>query len=130
MKKRRSKIANIMQERQPKITYPVTQERVDYWLKTINREIFKGQLKLFREVRIKRLHKKWAWCVGEYDENDDPYCDLVLNNYMKSERHMVGVLAHEMVHDAQWVWEEKMDHGKSFFSYKEALKKFGIILTI
>lgn len=130
MKKRRSRIASIMQERQPKITYPVTIDRVNYWLKIINKEIFKGKLDSFDDIRIKRLHRKWAWCVGKYDEDDGPYCDLILNNHMKSERHLVDVLVHETVHRAQWLFEDKMDHGKSFFKYKKPLKKFGIVLTI
>lgn len=113
--------------------YFLNHQLVEKWYKIINQEVFKGLLPEKPEFfEIRRRHGCWAECFGNFVNGDKSrrVFGISLNRYMKSFRHFLKALAHEMVHGAQWLIYGKMDHGETFFEWKQRLAEFRIILTV
>ena len=132
MKKQKSKLVRIMSENHPKNKFIPTIGEVREWFKVINREIFDNALDDFREIEIKRRHGVWAECWAFINtETGEKHSALSLNHYLKSKKHFIGVLAHEMIHHYQWtIAQTNMDHGETFFEWKSKLAKHKITLAI
>lgn len=103
---------------------------VDHWFRIINRDVFDGKLEDFRRTEIKRRRNFWGECEGKYDKGGiTRYCNLSMNHYFKSLQHFIETLAHEMVHAAEWQFEEKMTHGISFLAWAPKLAQYNIKLS-
>jgi hypothetical protein len=81
----------------------------------INNQVFLGELKMpsFRLVYTKAF---WGECTG------------VLESFL-SRRLFINTMAHEMVHQWEWLVNENMTHGPQFFQWREQLAKFNITLS-
>lgn len=91
----------------------------------INRTVFGNELKMpsFRLVKA----DYWGMCVG--DQEDSGKVTIYLTKRFLSKRLFVFTLAHEMVHQWEWLHHENMTHGPKFFQWRGELAKYGIILT-
>lgn len=94
--------------------------------RNINRQVFNNELKMPR-FRITSTDEFWGMCVGH--EDDPGSCTIYLNNRFLSKRLFVYTMAHEMVHQWEWLTNENMTHGPQFFQWRDQLAKFGIVLS-
>ena len=94
--------------------------------RSINRSIFNNELKMpsFRLVYSKEF---WGECRG--DINDQSRVLIKMNKSFLSRRLFINTLAHEMVHQWEWLNYENMTHGKTFFVWRDILSKFNITLS-
>lgn len=94
--------------------------------RNINRNVFNDELKMPR-FRLIKSDEYWGECVGDID--DPSFCLIKINKKFLSKRLFVYTMAHEMVHQWEWLNNENMTHGPAFFQWRNELKKFNIILT-
>ena len=92
----------------------------------INRQVFYGELKMpnFRLVYSKAF---WGECTGNLEDNTK--CLIKMNKSFLSRRLFINTLAHEMVHQWEWLHYENMTHGKTFFIWRDMLSTFNITLS-
>lgn len=100
----------------------------------INHCLFDGVLKRPR-LQVKYMSDAYGICYGILDDgkppNIRPYCDrIVMNNRFKSKRQFIEVLAHEMVHQYQVEIQNRIDHGKTFWAWREKFSKYNIRLRL
>lgn len=94
--------------------------------RSINRSVFNNELKMpsFRLVYSKEF---WGLCVG--DLGDPTRCTIKMNKSFLSKRLFVYTMAHEMVHQWEWLNNDDMTHGPKFFQWRNEMSKYGIVLS-
>lgn len=110
--------------------YTVTIPKVTYWFRILNKRIFKGELKPFASITIRKHRKAYAYCSGDFDLFGEPYYWLSIRPKFTSLSQFLEILAHEMVHAYQFMDEGKITHGKSFLIWHDEFKKHGLNLTV
>ena len=100
----------------------------------INKCIFDSVLRKPRLI-IKYIPDAWGVCNAELDDNTLPYyaprcTSIMLNCSFRSKRHFIEVLAHEMVHQYQVEMLNRIDHGQSFWAWREKFKRYNLKLRI
>lgn len=92
----------------------------------INNQVFLGELKMpsFRLVYTKAF---WGECTGVLE--DQTKVIIKMNKSFLSRRLFINTMAHEMVHQWEWLVNENMTHGPQFFQWREQLAKFNITLS-
>jgi hypothetical protein len=93
----------------------------------LNKHVFNNELKMPKFI-IRRTRGYWGMCEGMELGKED--VNIVVSTYMPSIRFMVMVLAHEMVHQWEWVNNGTMTHGPGFFSWRDQLSEYGVPLKI
>lgn len=77
--------------------------------------------------RLIRSDEYWGECVGDLD---NPHrVTIKLNKRFVSKRLFIDTLAHEMVHQWEWLNNETMTHGSQFFQWRRELAKYNIKLS-
>ena len=114
----------VMGEKGPQVGafYP-TAGLVDHWFGVLNDGVFYSELEPFDSVLVTSLKHSWAAVDGRGNE-----CHLRLHCKFPSFTGFLIVLSHEMIHLRQWQWEGFMDHGRSFYSWKDRLREFNLPL--
>lgn len=125
----KSKLAREMMKDSVEEKFYSTREDVCEWFSIINREIFGDTLPEFAKIDIRRRRGYWGECSGYVRKNGKKYCKLSLNNYHRSKKHFIEVLAHECVHAYQWIHGDTMDHGMTFMTWKTAFSNHHIRLS-
>lgn len=94
--------------------------------RNINRNVFNNELRMpsFRLVYTKAF---WGECAGE--PGDVTKCTIKMNKSFLSKRLFIYTMAHEMVHQWEWLNNENMTHGPAFFQWRKQLEQYNIILT-
>jgi len=92
----------------------------------INRHVFNGELSMprFRLVYSKAF---WGECTGHLE--DQAMVTIKMNKSFLSRRLFINTLAHEMVHQWEWLNNENMTHGPAFFQWRDQLMIFNITLS-
>jgi hypothetical protein len=92
----------------------------------INRNVFNGELKMpsFRLVYTKAF---WGECQGVLE--DQTRVKMKINKSFLSKRLFINTMAHEMVHQWEWLNNENMTHGPQFFLWKDQLANYNITLS-
>ena len=89
-------------------------------------ELF-GKIKI--NISISRKHDCHAehigWTHGEY-----VFGELSIDSRFINKSYFIYTLAHEMIHQWQWMHLNKTDHGRSFMKWKSKLNKFEIPLGV
>lgn len=115
--------------------YVPTIERITYWFNVLNKEIFKGELPPFKEIKIQRKRGRWADCYSD-EERESYYAEwkrysiLSIESKLINEHQMVEILAHEMIHHWQWMHHIRVGHGDSFFKWQKKFSKLQIPLDL
>lgn len=127
-RKRRTKLQKVMEEK-CELVYETTLEDCRLWFNVLNRELFDNSLPLVDEIDIRWRRGAHAWY--DYDEAKPGYgtCRLLMNKRYKSKQFFVEVLAHEMIHHYQYIYNEEMGHGSSFFKWRDKFNKKGLNLS-
>lgn len=94
--------------------------------KNINRNVFNNELNMpsFRLIYTKCF---WGECTGV--ENDTTRVTMKINKSFLSKRLFINTMAHEMVHQWEWLTNENMTHGPQFFLWRNTLAKYNITLS-
>jgi hypothetical protein len=94
--------------------------------RNINRNVFNNELKMpsFRLVYTKAF---WGECQGVLE--DQTQVKMKINKSFLSKRLFINTMAHEMVHQWEWLVNENMTHGPQFFLWREQLANYNITLS-
>jgi len=125
---RKSKLAKLLETNDP-YEYDTTIEDCENWFKILNRELFDNSLPEVHEIDIRWRRGAHAWY--DYDESKPGTgtSRLLMNKRYKSKQFFVEVLAHEMVHHYQYIYNEEMGHGSSFLKWRDKFNKKGLNLV-
>ncbi len=99
------------------------------WTNILNEEVFNNIIYPFYDISIKRLHDCHAEHIG-WTHGDLVYGELSIDCYFYNKTEFIYTLAHEMIHQWQWMQLNKTDHGRSFMKWKTKLNKFEIPLGV
>jgi hypothetical protein len=112
-----------------KTFYP-TKHLITRWFNILNEEIFNNQVHPFYDIEI--LQKKG--CHAEHipyeEEGEKVYGVLSIADRFINRNEFLFTLAHEMVHQWQWMTLNRTDHGESFFKWKNKFAQFEIPLGV
>ena len=127
-KKYRSKLEKVINEN-CELTYETTTEDCQKWFNILNRELFDNALPQISEIDIRWRRGAHAWY--DYDEKklSQDTTKLLMNKRYKSKKFFIEVLSHEMVHHYQYVNNEEVGHGSSFFKWRGKFNKKGLNLV-
>lgn len=99
----------------------------------LNECLFDGKLKK-PYIIIRPMREAWGLCEGEiYTGQDrfnyDPVCHrIILNDQFPNRKFFLEVLAHEMIHQYQCEFQNRMDHGQTFWSWKSKFDRYKLSL--
>lgn len=86
----------------------------------LNDLIFDGKVKPFQKINyIETTKHHWGSCLGNTSKTGIRFCNLTIMQIFPSFIIFITVLAHEMVHNYQWVEFGIADHNKTFKDWKE-----------
>lgn len=125
---RKSKLAKLLSTSEH-YDYETTIEDCNEWFNILNRELFDKTLPPVDEIDIRWRRGAYAWY--DYDEHKPGTgtARLLMNKRYKSKQFFVEVLAHEMVHHYQYIYNEEMGHGSSFLKWRDKFNKKGLSLS-
>jgi hypothetical protein len=125
---KKSKLAKLLHSNE-NYEYETTIEDCRLWFNVLNRELFNNSLPPLDEIDIRWRRKAHAWY--DYDQSKPGYgsARLLMNKRYKSKQFFVEVLAHEMVHHYQYIYNEDIGHGSSFFKWRGKFNKKGLNLV-
>ena len=110
-----------------KTFYP-TKHLITRWFNILNEEIFNNKIYPFHEIEI--IQKKG--CHAEHipfeEEGGKMYGVLSIADRFINKNEFLFTLAHEMVHQWQWMEFGRTSHGESFWKWKNRFAKFEIPL--
>ena len=100
----------------------------------INDCVFNSKLKR-PALKIRYLPSAYGMCYAILCDGKQPkikpYCQrIVLTPRFESKQHFIEVLAHEMVHQYQAEFQNRMDHGPTFWAWRDQFAKFNIRLRM
>ena len=107
-----------------------TKHLVTRWHNILNREVFNHRIHPFKHIEIKRKQGCHAEHIGETDDREYIYGTLSIADRFENKSYFIYTLAHEMVHQWQWMHLYKTDHGSTFMKWKSKLEKFEIPLGV
>jgi hypothetical protein len=108
--------------------YPTISD-VKRWSDVLNFIMFDGKVTKWGKIKVRRM-KSYAWCEPYYNGHRKPKCELNIRNKFASFSMFYSVLAHEMVHLAEFTKLGELKHGDFFFDHKEMLANIGIKLRV
>ena len=122
-------VKTVRENKNKKDIFVPSKHLITRWTNILNEEIFNNKIHPFYDISIKRKQDCHAehigWDCGEY-----VFGELSLNNKFSNKTEFIYTLAHEMIHQWQWMNFHKTNHGKSFMKWKNKLKKFEIPLGV
>ena len=101
-----------------------TKNLVTRWFNILNEEVFDNIINPFHEIEIKRKQGCHAEHIPIEDKRGVIYATLSINERFYNRQEFIFTLAHEMVHQWQWMHLHQSDHGETFFKWKSRLAKF------
>jgi len=126
---RKTKLQKLLTSKEEHL-YETTFEDCEEWFRVLNRELFNNKLPDIDYVDIRWRRKAYAYYeyIGDTKDKDFQLTVLNMNKKYKSKKFFVEVLAHEMVHHYQFVFDEPIGHGKSFERWADTFNKKGLKL--
>jgi hypothetical protein len=106
--------------------YPTVAD-VKRWTEVLGYIMFDGKLPKWGKINV-RLMRDFGWCIPYYDGRGHGKCELHIRNKFISFAAFYSVLAHEILHLAEFHELGTVNHGKFFWSHKEQLRRYGIKL--
>ena len=128
-RKQKSRLLKLMREDTTPL-YETTEEDCLLWIRILNREVFNNQLPPLSEISIGRRRGVHAFYTYITDTKDSEYLytKISMNKKYKSKQFFVEVLAHELIHHYQAVYNQPFGHGPSFVAWRDKLNRKGINL--
>ena len=130
---RRKKIKAHIRRKGENCDFEITESFALYWWHLLNDVIFDGYLTPPVAFEIKNFRDCGGWCKPhQWNRLNQPHDRRVkiglLREYWDRKTFLI-VLAHEMVHQWEWLNYENMTHGPKFFQWRDTLKLYNIVLT-
>lgn len=125
---KKSKLAKLLSSKEH-YEYETTVEDCHMWFNVLNRELFDNSLPRIDEVDIRWRRKAHAWYDYDANRPGEGTARLLMNKRYKSKQFFIEVLAHEMVHHYQYIYNEEMGHGSSFFKWRDKFNQKGLNLV-
>ena len=125
---KKSKLAKLLSSKEH-YEYETTIEDCQSWFNVLNRELFDNSLPLLDEIDIRWRRKAHAWYDYDANRPGEGTARLLMNKRYKSKQFFIEVLAHEMVHHYQYIYNEDIGHGSSFFKWRGKFNKKGLNLV-
>ena len=122
-------VRTIRENKKHKKIFIPSKHGITRWTNILNEEIFNNKIHPFKYIEIRRRHGCHAEHIG-WDAGQFVYGELSMNNSFYNKTEFIYTLAHEMIHQWQWMNFHKTNHGKSFMKWKNKLKKFEIPLGV
>jgi hypothetical protein len=107
-----------------------TRTIITRWFNILNEEIFNNTIHPFYEIEIKRKQGCHAEHIPLEDGCGNIYATLSINENFINKNEFLYTLAHEMIHQWQWMELNQSDHGKTFWKWKSKLAQFEIPLGV
>jgi hypothetical protein len=111
--------------------YHTSVEDCKDWFLTLNEELFDNMLPEVDIIDIRWRRKTWAYY--QYTPGDNTAeTKLCISKRYESEKFFVEILAHELIHHYQNIYNDGMDevdHGESFMKWKTKFNNKGINLV-
>lgn len=117
------KIKSHVQNKGYKNDFEVTPSFVLHWWRLLNKAMFSNKLTPPRRIEIKEFRCA-GWCEGCAPVRHD--CDDVIMGIRRSQYNratFLWTLAHEMVHQWEWVELKRMSHGESFYWWSDKVEE-------
>ena len=129
-KKQCSPLIKLMESDEEEL-YETTENDCIFWFRILNQEVFNNKLSPITEFVINRRRGTHAFYECITDTNDETYfySRIYMNLRYRSKRFFVEVLAHEMCHHYQTIYNEPLGHGPSFLKWRDKLNKKGLNLV-
>jgi len=99
------------------------------WTAVLNCILFGGNLPAYRQITVRRM-KAYAQVHCQEGKRTN-YCTLEIHNRFPTFGAFFSVLAHELVHVADYMHYgdiDRPDHGRFFFSHRELFRSIGLRL--
>lgn len=122
-------IKTIRANKEKKEYFEPTKYLITRWTNILNVEIFDNKIHPFKDIEIRRRHGCHAEHIG-IDNGNYLFGVLSMNHLFLNKAYFIYTIAHEMVHQWQWMQLNRTDHGKSFMKWKSKLNKFEIPLGV
>ena len=106
-----------------------TKHLITRWFNILNEEIFNNEIYPFHEIEIIRKQGCHAEHIG-WESGPFVYGELSMNNWFWNKSEFIYTIAHEMIHQWQWMNFHKTNHGRTFMKWKDKLRKFNIPLGV
>ena len=115
-----------------RVEYRPTKDKAWEWFNILNQQIFSNKLKPVDKIFFSS-RKEDQDCYAfyyYYDKNDPKHgqTSISLIKKYEDEKFFVEILAHEMVHHFQHLYDEPAGHGPTFLAWRENLKLKGLTL--
>jgi hypothetical protein len=125
-KKYQSKLKKLVLENNQEIFEPCLKDCVK-WFNILNREIFNKKLKII-EFDIRERKNNHAYY--DYEERELYKRDSIflMNNRYETKKLFVEILAHEMIHHYQYLYEGRVTHGQTFWSWQSIFNRNNLAL--
>lgn len=82
-----------------------------YWWHVINKAAFKSQLPQPTKISVRTLYCAWGECLCDYRNNTS---EISISIAIQTRKMFIATVAHEMVHQWQFHFGSKVNHGKQF----------------
>jgi hypothetical protein len=125
---KKSKLAKLLSTKEH-YEYETTVEDCQRWFNILNRELFNESLPQVDEIDIRWRRGAHAWYDYDQTNPGTGTARLLMNKRYKSKQFFVEVLAHEMVHHYQYIYNEEVGHGSSFLKWRDKFNKKGLNLS-
>ena len=122
-------LKTIRENKKHKKIYIPSKHAVTRWTNILNEEIFNNKIHPFKDIEIRRRHGCHAEHIG-WESGPFVYGELSMNNWFWNKSEFIYTIAHEMIHQWQWMQFNKTNHGRSFMKWKDKLRKFDIPLGV
>lgn len=129
----RVKLRKLVNAENPQGSFNPTPLQISRAYNILNDCLFDGKLKK-PAITIKPMRDAWGLCEGDiYIGQDrfynDPICHkIVISDQFPNRKFFIEVLAHEMIHQYQCEFQNRMDHGQTFWEWEEKFKKYNLRL--
>lgn len=125
---RKTKLAKLL-ESEETYEYETTLRDAKEWFYILNRLLFNNKLPPVDVIDIRWRRGAHAWY--DYDEKlpGTGTTKLLLSKRYKSKQFFIEVLGHEMIHHYQYIYEETVGHGPSFFKWRDTFNEKGLNLV-
>ena len=122
-------LKTIRENKKYKKIFIPSKHAVTRWTNILNEEIFNNKIHPFKDIEIRRRHGCHAEHIG-IDAGYYVFGELSMNNWFWNKSEFIYTIAHEMIHQYQWMNYHKTDHGRTFMKWKDKLRKFDIPLGV
>lgn len=99
----------------------VTPSFVLHWWHLLNHAVFRGILYPPKKIECRNFRDgSFGWTSPVPRTND---VVMGIRREMEDRKQFVTVLAHEMVHQYEWVYHRRMSHGQNFYEWAPLIKR-------